>query len=202
MRAVLARFSPVPDDAWQAAVPFISARRVAAGEQVLRAGARATQVIFVAQGLLREYYTDAAGVEATRSFRQTGELSGSLADLLSDGPSVSSIEALDDSELWQLPWAQFDALTLDHPAWMLLARRFAEQLYLNKVRREFEMLTLPAAERYERFVAEQPELESRLPRYLVASYLGITPVHLSRVRASRAAGGTPQQSPAGKPERS
>lgn len=202
MRAALARFSPVPDDAWHAVVPFISARRVAAAEQVLRAGTRATQVVFVAHGLLREYYTDAAGREATRSFRQSGEFSGSLADLLSGEPAVSSIEALDDSELWQLPWAQFDALTLEYPAWMLLARRFAEQLYLNKVRREFEMLTLPAAERYGRFVAEQPELESRLPRHLVASYLGITPVHLSRVRASRAVGGTPPRSPAGTPERS
>jgi hypothetical protein len=66
-----------------------------------------------------------------------------------------------------------------------LARRFVESLYLRKMKREFEMLTLPAKDRYQRFVTESPALDARLPRHLVASYLGITAVHLSRLRNLR-----------------
>lgn len=97
-----------------------------------------------------------------------------------------------------MPWAEVDALTREWTAWLLLARRFAKNLYVRKMQREFEMLTLSAAERYTRFCQDQPALAARLPQHLVASYLGVTPVHLSRLRAA----GRSQQSTGTTRERS
>jgi len=184
LRQALERVNPLPDEAWAAVAALVSSRTVAPGEHLLRAGQRATSVFFLRRGLLREYYLDDAGHESTRRFCSEGEFSGSLADLLGDGAAAASIEAIDGGEVWVLNWAQLDALTEKWPALMKLMRRFAESLYVRKMRREFEMLTLPAAERYRRFACEFPALDARLPRHMVASYLGITPVHFSRTCAA------------------
>lgn len=122
----------------------------------------ATHVFFVGRGLLREYYLDSAGREATRRFCKDGEFSGSLADLLVRGAAAVSIEALEPSEIVAFDWESIDRLSEQHPSLMKLLRRFAEALCIRKMRREFEMLTLPAVQRYRRFVREEPGLDARL----------------------------------------
>ncbi|MBI2769929.1 MAG: Crp/Fnr family transcriptional regulator [Burkholderiales bacterium] len=184
LRAALHSLSPLGDEAWAGLEGQVTARVVAATEILLRAGDRASEVFFVRSGLLREYYVDGEGRETTRRFTQSGELSGSLADLLSGQPAMVWIEALEPAEIWRMEWARLDALAERNSDWMRLARALAEQLYLRKMQREFELLTLDAAQRYRRFSQQHPGLDARLPRQLVASYLGITPVHLSRIRAS------------------
>jgi CRP-like cAMP-binding protein len=183
LRHAIEAFGPMPEADWALVLPLITKRKVRAGQHLLRVGERATQGCFVRAGLLREYYTDKHGAEATRRFCQAGEFSGSLADLLSGKPALCSIETLAAGEIWSIDWRQCDALSRRSPAWMLFLRRLAEDLYLRKTEREFEMLTLAAAERYRRFAVALPALEASLPRALLASYLGITPVHLSRIRA-------------------
>jgi CRP-like cAMP-binding protein len=156
-------------------------RRVKKGEHLLLAGDDARNVVFVRHGLLREYYVDRHGREAIRRFCGQGDFSGSLADLISRRPASVSIESLEAGDVVEVEWRCVDALSELHPSLMKLLRLFAERLYVRKVQREHEMLTMPAAQRYRSFVEQEPELESRLPRHMVASYLGITPVHLSRI---------------------
>ena len=183
LRQALDRINPLTHEAWTAFEALASVRSVAAGQHLLRAGERATRAFFVSRGLLREYYVDGAGRESTRTFCKEGGFSGSLADLLARGTASVSIEVLVPGEIVELEWAGIDALSERHPSLMKLLRRYAEGLFVRKMRREFEMLTLPAAERYRRFTEEDPALDARLPRHMVASYLGITAVHLSRIRA-------------------
>ena len=182
-RAAIERISPLTEAAWHAVHARLSPRAVAAGEHLLRAGAIASRVCFLRQGLLREYYADAAGRESTRQFTSAGEFSGSLADLLSAAPAAVSIEALMPSTVVEADWLQLNLLAEQHPSLQKLLRRVAEQLYLRKTQREFEMLSLSATERYRRFAQRHPDLDARLHRHQVASYLGITAVHLSRIRA-------------------
>lgn len=188
---------PLSPQAWANVSGLTSARTVPANQLLLCAGDVATRIFFVKSGLLREYYVDHQGKEATRRFCRAGEFSGSLADLLARGPSAVFIEAMEVCELIEMDFKAVDALSLEHPSLMLLLRRLAEGLYVHKMRREFEMLTLPAAERYHRFAASEPELDARLPRHMVASYLGITPVHLSRIcaaqRSSRSTAARPRK---------
>jgi CRP-like cAMP-binding protein len=181
LRAALERIHPLTASAWTQIEALLLARTVSAGEHLLRAGEHACSIFFVRSGLLREYYLDEAGRESTRRFCEEGEFSGSLADLLAGGASMVCIEALTVCELWEVDWPAFDALTDAHPCLMKLMRRFAEALYVRKMTREFEMLTLPALERYRRFARDFARLDARLPRHMVASYLGITPIHLSRI---------------------
>ena len=188
LRAALQRLQPLDDAAWTDLLALGRLRTVAAGEHLLHAGTVARSVFFVREGLLREYYVDAKGHEYTRRFSGSGDITGSLADLLSSAPADVTIEAWDAARLIEMPWAAVDALSDRHPSLLRLLRRMAEHLYRRKMRREFEMLTLSAGERLARLQRDEPGLDGVVPDYLLASYLGITPVHLSRLRTRHPAG--------------
>lgn len=199
LRQLVSGLVPMPVAVFNRVVPLLRTREVTRGTCLLHAGERATTVFFVRRGLLREFYVGENGDEVTRTFCPEGELSGSLADLLSTEGAMVNIDALEDSELLTLPWAGLDALAKASPAWQEVCRRHAEVLVRRKVTREFEMLSLDAAERHRRFITRFPELDARLSRELVASYLGITPVHLSRLRARRKHLARPSRTQGGSP---
>ena len=180
---VLRAFAEPTEDAVDALVHHAHVRDYARGEYLLRGGERATHVMAVLQGLVREHYVDAHGGEHTRSFVREGEVSGSLVDLLSGRPAMTYVEALEPTRALVFPYAELDALTAAHPCLAAVVRRSAEALAVRKTRREHELLTKSAEERYAVWRTEHRDLDSRVSRKLVASYLGITPEHLSRLRA-------------------
>jgi CRP-like cAMP-binding protein len=161
-------------------------RAFEAGGWLLRAGERAAWCFLVTQGLVRELYIGASGEEHTRSFLAEGQLTGSLLDLLSVEPSVTWIQALEPTQALCWRYDQFNALCAAHPALHVVARRSAEALAVRKTRREHEMLALPAPARYARWLAEHRALDARVSRKHLASYLGVTPEHLSRMRRPKA----------------
>lgn len=185
IRRAVEALAPMEDADFRRVEPHLRVRRVRAGTCLLVAGQVARTVYYVHAGLLREFYLDGDGGQVTRTFCPEGEFSGSLADLLSGTPALVNIDALEDTLAVTLPWRALDALSHRSPAWALVCRRQAELLVLRKVRREHEMLSLDAAERHRRFTQEHRALDARLSRGLVASYLGISPVHLSRLRSKR-----------------
>jgi CRP-like cAMP-binding protein len=83
------------------------------------------------------------------------------------------------------PWARFDKLCDEHPTLERAARRVTEALYVRKAEREHAMLALTAAERYAQWLSEHGAIDRRISRRHLASYLGMTPEHLSRLRARR-----------------
>ena len=184
VRSVLRSRSPIEDAQIFDVLPHVQPVKLNPGDFLLSAGERATHAFIVASGLLREYHLDREGRQATRGFSQEGTLSGSLADLLSGSPAISFIEALEPTIALSIPWVVVESLAQKNMQWQLLLRRIAEGLYVQKVHREHAMLTLTAAERLAQFHHNYPGLWDRVPRHAIASYLGITPVHLSRLAPS------------------
>lgn len=137
----------------------------------------------VRSGLVRHYYVDAKGRESVKAFRGPGEFSAPYAELILKHPSRTFIQALVPTELLTFEVARFDALAEKSLELQTLARRFVELHFVNKEQREYEFLQLSAEERYRRFCAERPEHLAHIPQHQVASYIGITPVALSRIRA-------------------
>jgi CRP-like cAMP-binding protein len=192
IRGPLARALPLlPAAALRALVDIAGRRSYARGAYLLRGGQRAEQAFLVVKGLVRELYLTDAGVEHTRAFAGEGQLSGSLRDLLSPAPSVTWIEALEPTEVVAWPYAAFDRLCDQHPALERAARRNAEGLYLRKAQREYDMLALSASERYAEWLARHRALDGRITRRHLASYLGVTPEHLSRMRRRKRPAGAP-----------
>ncbi|MEZ4364330.1 MAG: Crp/Fnr family transcriptional regulator [Kofleriaceae bacterium] len=184
--ALVRALAPQPPAAEAAFAAALSARRFAVHQPLLRAGEPARWAYFLVRGLAREYYVAADGQEHTRSFIPEGELTGSLLDLRaglrSGAPAVTFIEALEPTETLLFGYREFEALCERFPSLHVVARRWAEALYVRKARREYEMLALSARERYAAWLTERAALDGRIQRRHLASYLGVTPEHLSRLR--------------------
>ncbi len=185
MKAALRQVSPLSDDDTQALLVHAKSIQLSKGSVILRAGEHAQSSGFVLQGGLREYYVLEDGSERTKGFNMAGGFAGSLSDLLSGEASKVWIVAEAPSTLIQTPWAAYAHLAETSPAWSRFARKMAESLYMAKVEREYELLALDAAQRYQRALARWPMLEAVFSQRDIASYIGVTPVHLSRLRSAK-----------------
>ncbi|TGL82085.1 Crp/Fnr family transcriptional regulator [Leptospira yasudae] len=175
--------SPIPIEIWRQAGLVYSIRDLSYGDFLIRQGKVPTEFAFVFSGVLREYYLTSDGNEYIKSFNFPGEFTGSYFDLLSGQPSTCNIRAITDCKIAVANFSELASLYETHIAWERLGRIVAENLFLKKAKREYELLALNAEERYELLKTTYPNIEELIPQYHIASYLGITPVSLSRIRS-------------------
>lgn len=139
----------------------------------------------VTKGAFREFYIDKNGREYNKAFCFSGDFTGSYYDLNREAPSTVAIQALTSSRVLVLRQTEFKKLFKSDPFWVRVAYEFAHNLLMKKFEKESQLLLLSAAERYDLLQKQHPELEQMIPAYHIASYLGITPISLSRIRANR-----------------
>jgi CRP-like cAMP-binding protein len=175
---------PLPAPARAELAALLRPRRYRTGDRLLSPGERAEQAHFVVRGLVRELYLDRSGREHTRAFVGEGGFTGSLRDLLGDQPATTLIEALEPTLTLAFDHRAFRGLCERHAELARAALRFTEALYVRKAEREHDLLALSAAERHAKWLAAEPALDPRITRRHLASYLGISPEHLSRLRAA------------------
>jgi CRP-like cAMP-binding protein len=156
--------------------------RVERGELLVRAGDRPERVGFVERGLFRLYRTDAAGTDRTLSFRAEGELVCAYSAALRRETSQLTIEALEPADLMVAPRSAYDSMVAASRGWQQLVARLTEALYLRVEQRQSELLLADATARYQLFLAGHGDLAARLTQRQIASYVGITPEALSRIR--------------------
>jgi len=153
------------------------------GDFFVRAGDAPRTIGFIVSGILRLYYVDDEGNEYTKSFCAENDFVAAYSALLLAQPSRLFIEALEDSRLLIADYSVYRLLCEEHPCWQVVNCKIAEGLFIKKEKRESTLLLDDAKTRYLNFLKEYPGLETRLKQHHIASYLGITPVTLSRIRA-------------------
>ena len=183
-RAV-AHIAAVPPQALAAAAAKFVVRDVAKNQQLVSPNHAAATIFLVIEGWLREFYLTANGTERVKAFVLPGDFGGSLPDLLSDAPSEAFIVAGDDSKVACLPYAEFRELVETSALWMQFERAILHYVIRAKSRRERELLVLDAAGRYQALLEQRPDICDVVPQKYIALYLGITDVHLSRLRRER-----------------
>jgi CRP-like cAMP-binding protein len=152
------------------------------GAHAFRQGDRDESLYVVQTGLLKAYYILPDGKESIKTFLKPGSMIGSLSANYNGGACTFNLVALQDARLSQLP---FTVLLQGARKSHEIAREVIEfllALYMKKEQREYELLSLPAAERYQRLCAEDPDLIEQVTQNDIALYLGITPVALSRIK--------------------
>jgi CRP-like cAMP-binding protein len=152
------------------------------GDFLIRAGDIPSQIGFVVSGILRLYYVNSAGVEFTKSFCPENHFVTAYSALILKQPAQFFIEALEDSLLLVVDYSQYAQLSTENSCWETINHKLVEALFLKKEKREAQLLLDDATTRYQKFLTEYPDLEHRVKQYHIASYLGISPVSLSRIR--------------------
>lgn len=152
---------------------------------VAQAGEYSSKFAFIQSGVLRAFYQNKAGEQYNKTFFKKGNFVGAYSSLLTGQKNLIDIQCLTDCELWTANYRDFTDLYEGYPKTERLARILAEQYFIHKEKREIELVMLEAKERYNIFKVEHPGLDQRIPQYHIASYLGVTPTQLSRIRSAK-----------------
>lgn len=164
---------------------ILTERRISKGHFLLRQGDVARSVSFVDSGLLAQSFTDTNGDLVIKRFFPSGYFAASASSMLTGQRSQFSISACEDSCLIEYDFASFMKLVWRFPSIAKFYIRYMERHWIiEKEPLEISFRLDTAATRYSRFREEFPGLEDRLKQHEIASYLGITPTQLSRIRAS------------------
>ena len=149
---------------------------------ILKEGKVADKLYYVRSGCLRLAFNN-DGKDITFQFFFPGDIVASFDSLHNGTPSLFSLESIEPSELLAIDGKALRTLIRANEAIRdeyenLLAERFHayQQLFLSRIRNTPQ-------QRYEELLEQNPEIVKRIPQHYIASYLGITPVSLSRIRA-------------------
>lgn len=183
LRHYIEQISPLTEETWQVVAPLFRGQTLRKQDHFALASRVETTAAYITEGILRAYYRTANGQEYNKTFFMADDFIGAFSSLVTGQPNAINIQALTPCQLLVADYAALTALYDQHPDWERFARRLAELYFVYKEQREVELALLNADERYVRFRDDYPGLEQCIPQYQVASYLGITPTQLSRVRA-------------------
>ena len=176
------RIVEFPDKEFSKLTPLIEKIRVKKNENLLQAGDISRKVYFLEQGCLRQYLINNNGEERNIYFKIECGWCSELVSFLNNTPTELNIQALEDSQLLAMNKKNWIYAVTHIPSFtMYFIRAQQETNYMLKKRLGEATIETPE-EKYNRFLKEEPQLLLRLPLYQIASYLGITPETLSRVR--------------------
>jgi len=179
---VIGAIAAVPLSERDRLLPLLKRRTLAKGDYFVRAGERTRTIGFTQVGLLRHYYISADGRDFTRAFHQEGQFVASMTAFLSGEPSYYFIQALEETNLLTLECDDWALLQDSHPVWSTINKRILEGAVLRGEKREQSLILDDAETRYRAFLQEFKGIEMRVKQHDIASYLGITPVFLSKIR--------------------
>lgn len=160
---------------------FFAPKKVKKGEFLCIPGETAHEIGFILKGAFRVYYL-VEGKESTRFIGCENIFITSTPSFTTQTPSIEYVEALENSELLMLSFQDLQKMYQLSHKWERMVRLLAEYSYVEQQQRIYSLIALSAQERYESLVQNRPDLIQRVPQYIIANYLGISPETLSRIR--------------------
>jgi CRP-like cAMP-binding protein len=155
-------------------------KKVEKGSFILKQGEVCTDIAFVEKGCFRLYYLK-DDVEVSVWFSFQGNSAIDIYSFISGEPSIYFMEAIEDSEVRYLTKTDLDKLYQSHPGMQEMIRNFWEDVILNLIVRFTSLQTDTAEKRYLDLL-KKPEYLNAIPQKYLASFIGVTPTSLSRIR--------------------
>ena len=182
LRAFFERSIPITDEQFEFLKTQFIPRNVKKHEFLVREGEVAKYGIFVASGCLRTYTIDYKGREHIIQFSVENWWTGDRNSFITGTPTPYFIDALEDSEVLLFEDASMQNALASIPG---MAAQYQQGLHRHgtaKDKRIISSLSATAEERYDDFLKTYPSIAQRVPQHMIASYLGISPETLSRIR--------------------
>lgn len=183
LKQYLDTISPLENETWESVKQLFIETKLNKGDYFIEEGPIAKQIGFLFEGVVRAFYRSNEGNEYNKTFFTAPCMIGGYSSLITAKPNLINQQALTDCKLWVADYKPLCNFYNTHPDLERIARKLAEFYFVDKEKREIEIVLLDADKRYRIFKEEHPELEQLIPQYHIASYLGITPTQLSRIRS-------------------
>ncbi len=161
---------------------LFTAKTLEKSEFFIKEGEKCNEIAFVQSGIFRSYYTTPEGNDITYCFQFPNNLMASYSSFITGNASMETMQAISKAELLIIKKEKIEKLVDKSHNWTRFLKIIAEQQYLELEKRVFDLQKDNALQRYNSLFQNQPEYIQEIPLQYLASYLGITPRHLSRIR--------------------
>ena len=174
----------LPDDDCISLNEILNTVTLKKGEYWIKAGKKNDDIAFVDEGYLRKFYVE-DGIEITDFFYFENDFSADLPSILGNTKPVADIIAMCHTTLTTFSYHAFNDLCRHSPTLEHLHRLILESTFLRFYKRSVSFILQTPKERYKDLIDSYPNVFQRATQYHIASYLGISPQHLSRIRGQK-----------------
>ncbi len=178
----ITQFAEVTDAEWSDLTDHLRPLILKKKEYFIKPGDTNIKLGFIIKGILRTFFISEDAVEYTTDFCSENEISVNYRISASGIHEDYFSQAVVESLILEIDYESYMDKGERNAKWDILQSRIIEYYYPGKIEREKSLLALSAEERYLGFLEKYSRLADRIPQYQIASYLGITPIALSRIR--------------------
>lgn len=179
------KYLPLDNEEIQALTSRVIERKIKRRQFLLQEGDVCKYFSYVKSGCFKMYGVDDKGVEHNLVFAIEDDWISDIGSLHKEQPSKLFIEAVEPAVVLQISKGDLWYLYTNYPKFDRNFRVIIEDKYIELQDRLLQTVSATALERYESFIDQYPHLANRLPGTQIASYLGVTPEFLSKIRNDR-----------------
>lgn len=181
LKAFTTHFAPLPDEEFEQYAAMFRPVQVRRLDHLFREGDNVKSLYYVHTGVLRGYYLK-DGVEHTCNFFFAPYMMTDLFSVREDKPTIMNVQALKDTECYEVDFAELEKLAYQNPNLLRVFFKMYEHLFQLSIQRQISFIYETPRERYVNLFKERPNVIAEIPQHYIASYLGIQPETLSRIR--------------------
>jgi CRP-like cAMP-binding protein len=171
---------PNPEE-WAAFADIVKPKKLKKKELLLEEGQTCNFIAFINSGVIREYSFQ-NGKETTVDFVTDNQFITDYQSFIMQTPTMQFVEALTEVDLLILNKDGINSLFDRYKVWERFGRLIIERVFCGVEAKRKKIIATTHEEQYRDFAAAYPQIIQQVPQYYIASYLGITPEHLSRIR--------------------
>jgi CRP-like cAMP-binding protein len=161
---------------------FATSKVIAASEIYIPEGKIFKKIFYIKKGLLRIFFVTESGEEKTFFFRWEGQIAAIPECIFDNQPTRQTWQALEDCELMEIDFDIVEKLSENNISLIKIRLGFAEKMFLDALKRVESFVLDKPEERYQKLIIQKPEIVKRVADKHIASFIGVTPVSLSRIR--------------------